>query len=253
MFGFIFLSAVDYIQIKNLEAQWEKIRQRGLKYGKTYGIKSGSGFYIAPGYILTNQHVVNDCINISIRGAVSPYAATLIAFDSDIDLALLKTDINSPRIANFRNNEGLSQGSKIVVIGYPLKHSDSGLYLLKDGTITVMKDPVTLINTIEEIEFSNIVDNGNSGGPLIDESGNVIGVITRKKSFHYNEYEPPFKIHGIAIGLSLIDQFLKKYNIQYLTNSSYFLLNNFQIESQAKDYIVNIHCIINKNTSTSSN
>ncbi len=240
----------EYIDIDNMVNIWNKVRERGLPSGRTYDVSSGTGFYIAPGYILTNQHVVTDCLNISIRGSVDPAAAVLFADDKDIDLALIKTDATPPKIASFRNNDGLSVGSKIFAIGYPLDHGEDGLSSFKDGAITIMNLP---IKNSKEIEFTNIIDKGNSGGPLIDTSGNVVGVINAKKHYYHNSKDAnsnvnSYKIHGLAIGLSLIDQFLHKYNIGYTSSGSYSFLNNLQIESQAKDYIVNIHCIQNKNT-----
>jgi S1-C subfamily serine protease len=232
------------IQLTN---QWNEVRERGLQPGKTYDISSGTGFYVAPGYVLTNQHVVNDCINISVRGAIPPAAAALIANDRDIDLALLKIDINSPNIVNFRNNEGLPEGSKIFIVGYPMGSAD-GIYFIKDGNIIATKG---LIKETKEVEFTNITEKGNSGGPLIDTSGNVVGVVCAKKNYYHslgdsNNIDPqatPYKTHGLAIGLSLIKQFLDNNNIRYSSSDSNAVLTDLQIDLQANNYIVNIHCV----------
>ncbi|KKB96202.1 Serine protease [Candidatus Arcanobacter lacustris] len=231
--------------------QWDDVRERGLESGKTYDISSGTGFYVAPGYILTNQHVVSSCLTISVRGAVDPAAANLVSYDKNADLALLKTDTYSPRIASFRHNEGLSAGGKVFVMGYPLEHANDGMYLVRDANIISMDNQV---EETKQIEFTAIIEKGNSGGPLIDTSGNVVGIVQAKKNYYYlssnsNEINPqatPYQVHGLAIGLTSIERFLTSNNVNYSISDSYTILSNYQPDLQAKDYIVNIHCVKDK-------
>ncbi|MGV2432468.1 MAG UNVERIFIED_CONTAM: serine protease [Rickettsiaceae bacterium] len=74
---------------------WDSVRFDGLARGKKYGISMGSGFFVNNNQIVTNRHVVSNCKNIAIRGAVKPTKATLIVLDTELDLALLYSP-NSP-------------------------------------------------------------------------------------------------------------------------------------------------------------
>jgi hypothetical protein len=227
---------------------WDTIRERGLEPGKTYDISSGTGFFVAPGFVLTNEHVVHQCLTISMRGAIDPSPAELVAVDADHDLALLKTDSVPKRIAYFRQNEGLQENDKVFAIGYPLEHSNTGLYVLSEANVITMDNQVEEAN---QIEFTASIDKGNSGGPLIDGGGNIIGIVQAKKNYYYlsagsSEIVPgekPFKVNGLAIGLHQITDFLNAHNINYSTNGSYDVFTNFHPDEQAKDYIVNVHCV----------
>jgi S1-C subfamily serine protease len=242
------LAIIANIEAKADEMEWDKVRERNLELGKTYDISSGTGFFVAPGFILTNEHVVKSCLTISMRGAVKPSAGHLVAVDKTHDLALIKTDAQSSRIAYFRQNVGIKPNDKVFAIGYPLEHSNTGEYVLSDATV------ITHDNNTEEtdnIEFTASIEKGNSGGPLIDGGGNVIGVVQAKKNYYYlsagsNEVAPnekPFKINGLAIGLQQVKNFLSAHNINYMTNSSYDGFTDYQPDRQAKDYIVNVHCV----------
>src|SRR5688572_3667165 len=70
-------------------------------------IKSGTGFFLSNvGHIVTNEHVVNGCTNVKIRGSVSSMNARVIGVDTERDLALLLADVRPRRIANLRENRG---------------------------------------------------------------------------------------------------------------------------------------------------
>ncbi len=225
---------------------WDRVRERGLEGGKTYNISSGTGFFVYPGYVLTNEHVVQECLTISLRGAVDPSSAELIATDKDMDLALLKTGAIAKKIAYFRRNEGLEPADQVYVIGYPLEHANSGIYVLSQASVTAMDNDV---EEAKAIEFTSVIEKGNSGGPLIDGSGNVVGVVQAKKNYYYlsantldfKESAQPYQVRGLAIGLLKIKDFLSRNNIQYYINDSSD--NNRSPELEAKDYLVNIHCV----------
>lgn len=220
---------------------WDKIRSTNLVAGKNYQISSGTGFFIANHYFITNNHVVTNCINIAIRGAVDPAVAKIIMVDSVNDLALLYTEANNIEIASLRSNDGLKPNDELIIIGYPLTHSDDGTVLITNSKPIGDESDIT---KLKEIQFVANIDHGNSGGPVLDSSGNVIGVVQGvRKYYHESDPTNAFKTIGIAIGLSRLEDFIFKSNIYSYKNISTDLVTNYNVNNRAQKYIVNIHCM----------
>ena len=249
---FLITCLMSFESYSNDDQLWDKVRGRGLPLNKNYNISSGTGFFIAPGYVLTNEHVVHDCLTISMRGAVAPTEAELVIADKTHDLALLKTNSMPNRIAQFRSNEGSKIEDYVFTVGYPLEHGKNGDYVLSQAKIISLDNQV---EEADEIEFTASIEHGNSGGGLIDINGNIIGIVQAKKDYYHHlassniqdltATEHPFKTTGVAIGLAPIKTFLSQNNINYNTGASYDMYANFQPDIQAKEYTVNIHCVNN--------
>lgn len=208
-------------------------------------VKSGTGFFVTPRHVVTNQHVVDGCKEIVVRGAVKPNAATLLASDKAKDLALLKVEEASPRTAYLRSNPGLKAGDKLYVIGYPEKRAETGEYLLKEATVV---DPAFNFEGTTSILFTDAVEQGNSGGPLLDVAGNVIGVVVGKLSyFKRNDQgkttDKPYQIRGVAIGLPILKSFLHSHGVFVTETSTYDVFPNPHPDELAKQYTINVLCI----------
>ena len=144
----------------------------------------GSGFVISSdGYIVTNQHVANGASKITIAfadGRTLP--ATLIGSDQGTDLALLKveTDEALPHLT-FELNDGAIVGEWAIALGNPF-----GLFQASDPTVTVGVvsalgrdlQPQDNRYYLDMIQTDASINRGNSGGPLLNALGNVIGVNT---------------------------------------------------------------------------
>jgi len=147
---------------------------------------SGSGFAInSNGYIATNNHVINDAKSINVRGINGDfnkiYKATVILADRNNDLAIIKIDdykfSSLKPIPYTINSEKSSVGENIFVFGYPLRATMGDEIKLTNGIIsskTGFQDDIT------SYQISAPVQPGNSGGPLFDEQGNLIGIINSK-------------------------------------------------------------------------
>ncbi|MDD2374219.1 MAG: trypsin-like peptidase domain-containing protein [Eubacteriales bacterium] len=151
-------------------------------------VSEGSGvIYSHDGYILTNNHVVASAysrgelieqavISVFLYGESSPYDAVVVGRDASTDLALLKiTAANLPSVS-FGNSDDLKTGELAVAIGSP-----SGLQLMgsvTSGIISGLDRQVQLENgsTMALIQTDAAVNTGNSGGALINEHGQVIGI-----------------------------------------------------------------------------
>ena len=143
----------------------------------------GTGFVITEdGYILTNYHVVEGDGTVTVMlsdGRELP--ATLVGYDSEIcDIALLKVEASGLQPVTFGDSDKLLVGEQVCAIGHPLGELT---YTLTVGYVSA-KD--RLINSdgapINMMQTDCTINSGNSGGPLFDMNGNVIGITTAKYS-----------------------------------------------------------------------
>ena len=141
---------------------------------------SGSGFFISDqGYILTNNHVVEGTKEVKIiLSDGSEQTASIVGTDIYSDIAVLKTDGNVPAIAGLGNSDVLDPGESVIAIGSPLGNFKNTV------TVGVVSATGRSIDTgngyqIEDlIQTDAAINHGNSGGPLVNLAGEVIGINT---------------------------------------------------------------------------
>src|SRR3984893_5502350 len=140
---------------------------------------AGSGFVIDPrGYILTNFHVVQEAQTIEVvLGDQSKYAAKFIGADQRNDVALIKIDPKGKQLAalHLGDSSSLQVGQKVLAIGNPFGFQST----LTTGIVsalgrTVQTSQTTFID--EAIQTDAAINRGNSGGPLLNSHGDVIGI-----------------------------------------------------------------------------
>ena len=144
---------------------------------KEGGGSQGTGFYVSDrGYVLTNHHVVKGCKSFEVtRVGAAPVPARLVAKDETNDLAVLSTDNKQASVPPLAMRARV--GESVYAYGYPM----NGL-LATTGNFTVgnVTANAGLDDDTGHMQISAPVQPGNSGGPLLDRFGNVVGVIQSK-------------------------------------------------------------------------
>ena len=137
---------------------------------------SGTGFFVASNLVVTNNHVVNECkqpVQTRYAERVS-YRATVSGQDNTNDLALLRTEMPNLSLASFR--DGPQLGEPVAVYGFPYSDLLSPNFTL--GNVTSLSG---IRGDTRFLQISAPVQPGNSGGPLIDMSGNVLGIVGARR------------------------------------------------------------------------
>lgn len=141
----------------------------------------GTGIIISSdGLIMTNTHVIDDCDRITVKLSNDDlYEALLVGADASSDIAILKIDASSLPVAEFGNSDTLQVGEEVAAIGNPL--SESFRSTLTNGIISGIDRGVNYNGrTMTVLQTNTALNNGNSGGPLYNMYGKVIGVTNMK-------------------------------------------------------------------------
>lgn len=141
----------------------------------------GSGVIISPdGYILTNTHVIDDGDSAKVvLYDGSEHEAKLVGYDSQSDIAVIKIDAESLTAAEFASSSGLRVGDSVAAIGNPLS-PDLRLTMTR-GIISALNREISYNGTVMSlIQTDASINEGNSGGPLFNDRGQVIGITNMK-------------------------------------------------------------------------
>lgn len=156
-------------------------------YEDQSGMGIGTGVIISEdGYIATNHHVINNGISIKVlRSSGEEYVAELIGFDELSDLALLKINGRNLPAATFGDSDALIVGEPVVAIGTPsdleyMGTATQGIISGINREVKVYDESSVMVKKMTLIQTDAALNPGNSGGPLINEYGEVIGIVTRR-------------------------------------------------------------------------
>ncbi len=176
------MTSAQVAEAQKLAAEWRPIGSNASRPEVTprspsserpeMAATSGTAFFVSRnGEALTNAHVVEDCQQIRVNGDM----ARLLARDVKNDLALLATDQHPSQWSNWRVS--VRQGEDIVVYGFPLTGVLSSGGNVVTGNVTALAG---LEDDSRFLQISAPVQPGNSGGPLFDRFGNIVGVVVSK-------------------------------------------------------------------------
>jgi S1-C subfamily serine protease len=214
--------------------------------GEEAKLSSGTGIILTvDGEILTNNHVIEGCGQLGVTRADDiSGTATVIASDATNDLALLRSSlkVDTSDVARLRVQPPLPAGSSVAVYGFPLAGTLSSSGNIVSGNVTALAG---ISDDVRFFQISAPVQPGNSGGPLLDDAGNVVGVVNSK----LNELawakatgSLPQNVN-FAIKANVVESFLDAHSVIYKTPTTYTQLELPEITAQAKKFTAFILCI----------
>jgi hypothetical protein len=149
---------------------------------ETREVASGTGFYVSEdGHIITNHHVIDGCMDIKVQSQGELIPTIRLAEDKQNDLALLKVS-QKPRYVFALSNDSPYPLQEIIVAGFPFGDRYSSTLKFTKGIVSSLAG---LGDNYSEIQIDAALQQGNSGGPIIDEYGNVVAVAVAKLDAKY--------------------------------------------------------------------
>jgi S1-C subfamily serine protease len=205
---------------------------------------TGTGFFInRSGELVSNYHVVKQCQHLAANLSNGMRVdVSIVAVSEQNDLALLRTNEPVGSVATFRlPNRPVQLGEEIIAFGYPLHGLLSTQGNLTAGNVTATTG---LKDDIRFVQISAPVQPGNSGGPLVDRSGLVVGVVTGKANaiaIANVTGDIPQNIN-FAISASIVVAFLNAYGISFSSSNSELASGAIEIAKLARSFSALILC-----------
>lgn len=195
---------------------------------------TGSGFRVTRGAIVTNHHVVEGCSRLRVNGV----AAQVRGSDARSDLALLNVALTGPSTSLRAKRAAI--GEPVAVAGYPLRGLLSG-FNMTTGSLSSLSG---VGGDTRLVQITAPVQPGNSGGPLLDSAGNLMGVVVSKL-----DAIKTAKITGdipqnvnFAINANVLRSFLDAHSVDYETSSSEKAIATTTSAEKAKGFTVLVEC-----------
>jgi S1-C subfamily serine protease len=201
---------------------------------------SGSGFAVDPQHVLTNFHVIDGARTVEVASDKLTAPAEIVFSDPRNDIALLRVDRNLAVAARFRDPAEVHLGEDIMVLGFPLQG------LLGSGPQATAGNVSALCgigNDTTVVQFSAPIASGNSGGPIIDQSGLVVGIVhaslnvDRIREGGSNAENINFGVKG-----ALVRAFLGTVGIEPQLGAAGAARGRADIVREARSYIYRIKC-----------
>lgn len=206
-------------QIQRQKAAEEQARRRAEEE-KRNAISTGTGFFVNPdGYLITNHHVVSDKTDVAVRDLKGRfYRAQVVARDQRRDLALIKVTGHFPSL-RITHSDSVTKGQRVYAVGYPQISIQGNESKVTDGVISSFSG---IRNDDDWFQISVPIQGGNSGGPLVTESGQVVGVVVASvnvSKFHSIAGTIPQNVN-YAIKSKLLLGFLDDHRIKNVSTFS---------------------------------
>ena len=184
---------------------------------KIIAAASGTGFFVSSsGHIITNHHVIEGCETNKLTFKGKEVEATVLATDKKNDLAILKVNLNPTKVYPVAT-EDAELLEDIIIAGYPLGKKVSAAIKTSKGSVTALAG---YGDNYSEFQTDAALNQGNSGGPIINQKGNVVGVAVA--NFGKKEGIESF---NFGIKSSTLRTFAKANGLNFLPPNNRDLLN----------------------------
>lgn len=197
----------------------------------------GSGFLLSgDGFILTSAHLVVDALSIDVTlYSEEQYEAQLVGIDETSDIALLKIEAEGLPSVSIAEEDSLHVGDEVVAIGNPFGELS---YTMTHGYVSGLDREITIESIpIRMIQTDAPINSGNSGGPLLDMNGNVVGIAAAKYS---GMSRSGVTIENVSFAIPIHDALEIAYDLQaygYVTGRAYLGVTVLDLDaSLAEDY-----------------
>ena len=217
-----------------------------VSYNTYFGVRSGTvtgtGFIVsADGYILTNYHVVEYAVDGGYPVTVmlyngDSYPAAVVGYEGeDSDIAVLKIDAEGLNAATLGDSSDIRVGETVFAVGNPLGELD---YTMTRGMISAMDREIetgVADGAINMFQIDAAVNSGNSGGPVYDIEGKIIGVVTAKFSDTYEE----MGIEGLGFAIPINDAIAIANDLMqngYVRGKAYMGVSTKSVSAAAAQY-----------------
>ena len=205
---------VDIIAQKNNKKYYAKKKSEPKKQtpkpddNKIVAASSGTGFYVSnTGHIISNHHVVEGCNTVKLTFKGKEVSADVLAVDKKNDLAILKANLTPPKLYPVAT-EDASLLEDIIIAGYPLGKRVSAAIKTSKGSITALAG---YGDNYSEFQTDAALNQGNSGGPIMNQKGNVVGVAVANygkkagvESFNFGIKSSTLRTFASANGLKFL-------------------------------------------------
>ncbi len=204
-------------------------------------VSTGTAFSVAPQLLVTNHHVITGCSKLSVVTPEGRRAASVVSSEASIDLALLRVFGMRGAVANLRTPRSVALGETVSVFGFPLAGTLSSSGNFTGGLVSSLQG---LRNAAGEIQITAPVQPGNSGGPVLDASGLVVGVVQSKLDAVRAAAltgDMPQNVN-FAVSLDVLADFLEMNQVPFRSSPRSASLDTAQIARMAQQFTYRVEC-----------
>ena len=204
-------------------------------------VSTGTAFSVAPQLLVTNHHVITGCSKLSVVTPEGRRAASVVSAEASIDLALLRVFGMRGAVASLRTPRSVALGETISVFGFPLAGTLSSSGNFTGGLVSSLQG---LRNAAGEIQITAPVQPGNSGGPVLDASGLVVGVVQSKLDAVRAAAltgDMPQNVN-FAVSLNVLADFLEMNQVPFRSSPRSASLDTAQIARMAQQFTYRVEC-----------
>ena len=202
----------------------------------------GTAFYVdGSARLLTNNHVIEDCRSVTVAERESGETqAAVLAVDTKNDLALLGVKGSQHEVARFRADDESLTDTILATVGYPDQGMPPLVPMIISGTLLRSAAGMSDGNIL----FKAPVRRGNSGGPIFDSRGGVIGIVRARvdEVQTYSKTGHVVEDTAVGVGVDTVLDFLQQNGAAYIVSQDSEVANRGQILAHATEFVVRAEC-----------